>query len=56
MFFSGTPMLWAILAWARRWQASPWTGMKFRGFTMASMSLSSSAEPWPETCTSVRLL
>ena len=32
-------------------RSSPCTGMNERGCTSASIIFSSSAEPWPETCT-----
>ena len=53
MLLSGMPTSRASRAWALRCTASPCTGMKFLGCVMASMSLSSSWLPWPETCTRV---
>ena len=38
-------------ACAARWRVSPWMGTKYSGCTRLSMSLSSSAAAWPETCT-----
>ena len=56
MLSASTPVASASLAWARRWVASPWTGMKAFGFTRVSMIFSSSAPAWPDTCTLPRLL
>ena len=47
----GTPTDSARAAWAASMRSSPCTGMNAFGCTSASIILSSSAEPWPETCT-----
>ena len=55
-FSGGMPIVSASLACVRRCSDSPWTGMKFLGLVSAIMSLSSSCDAWPETCTRQRLL
>ena len=42
-------MDWAVLAWATNMRCSPCTGTKNLGRVRASINLSSSWEPWPET-------
>ena len=48
-FSAGMPMDWAVLAWATNMRCSPCTGTKNLGRVRASINLSSSWEPWPET-------
>ena len=48
---AGTPSERAMRAWACRWRISPCTGMTWSGRTSPSTVFSSSAAPWPDTCT-----
>ena len=48
---SGTPVLAASLAFARRCRQVPCTGMTWRGRTPLYRNSSSPAYAWPETCT-----